>query len=104
MGIKVLLKLMRNICIDCLNRKESQKMIVALCIRCLMKLCKLLPKITDYLDVSSILYEMHKFYVDIGDKNNGENDPCNNASKMIKTLLHEIVKIIGFNIWNFFDK
>lgn len=67
-------------------------------IKCLLKLSKVLEKLTDQLDVERILLVIHEYLQEIDDLNKSRNDEM--GSRICKTVVNELVKLKFDQIWD----
>lgn len=74
-----------------------QKM-TGLIIRCLLKLAKIMPSLIRQIEIGKILIAMHEYLV--GSKLSSSEDV---GSKIIKTILTEIVKLQGPAVWEAYE-
>lgn len=74
-----------------------QKM-TGLIIRCLLKLAKIMPSLIRQIEIGKILIAMHEYLV--GSKLSSSEDV---GSKIIKTILTEIVKLQGPGVWEAYE-
>jgi len=69
--------------------------------RCLCKLLKIIDKIAISLDCTMIITQISEFYIKYGDK-------CDSyvitTQKMMKTILTELVNVVGIKIWTSYDQ
>ena len=80
------------------NSAEIPKM-PGLIIRCLLKMTKIMSPVLMGLEIDKLLLAMHEYLT----KHKITSGTDEMGTKTIKTMLNEIVKLIGKRVWEYYD-
>lgn len=87
------------------NYRTDNSRICSLSIKCLLKISNILSSIISRLDIERILLGIYEFIADF-EKANPELTPQSHNEEMcikvLKTIIHEMIKITNDGIWNYY--
>ena len=95
----VLIRLMTKYRSSSASSASSAAKMPSLIIRCLLKLNKILPSLIRQLEVSKILLAMHEYLLA-----GGLAGPDDVGLRTVKTLVSELVKLNGADVWTAYDE
>ncbi|KAL4424717.1 hypothetical protein ABPG77_000060 [Micractinium sp. CCAP 211/92] len=73
-----------------------------LVVKCLIKLTKSLQANTEGVDLSALLFNIHDFFLYLGvDEIRKRSSSDDKPLRMVKTILHELCKMLGYDIYHY---